>query len=656
MNRAFQVARSIGIAALALFTALWLSAPAMAASENVQKAASCLAIVGGPTGQFAADLATGNSTGANYEKKSKAASRYTTKNCGAYSQNYVFLALAGALTTLVATKQLPDDYDAAKGLLDSFIAQIVADIIEAALSPDSPLHPVASALPDGWLDQLKNAIADGAIDKIKELLETAAKENPVFGQLLAFFDCGLVVATSGAAEEVVKAFEDGQNCGEFLLMCAQSPTSCLATIADLGAAIAAGIVDLPGDILGAIVGAFNKVGAAVDAVGGFIAGVGEGIQCGLNTCLPPGPQQEQENYIYACVPGWLKAEESYSFQTAKYSLGPPDCACNAPQGSKWVANANGTAYACTCNDPTLGYQGGACAACPAGTSPDAKTGACITCPPIPDYSIHTTATGAINGTQVETGIVGDNGQCVAKTCLCGKGDKPVVDPVTGACSCQSVCQPGSVYPSGTAAIADPNACSVCPANTRASQGQTGYDLFTFAAYQDQCVPCDSKTERSDPGSATCVPLDCNPKTHIGQNHQCVPCQGPGGQCIIGGDPVRPKQWRYDVQQGVKVKRFFVDETYKKRFDKPGKIKRDVVDGVTVNPRTQNPKGTIMNPRDQGAKGVTAKAKQIKEKTVTKSRAPELNLGGGAGGSAIGAGGFGGGGGMPTTGFPGRTGR
>ena len=177
MNRPLQVARSVGIAALTLLTALWFSAPAIAASENAENAAGCLAIVGGPTGQFAADLATGNSTGANYEKKSKAASRYTTKNCGAYSQNYVFLALAGALTTLVASKQLPDDYDAAKGVIDNFIAQIVADIIEGALSPDSPLHPLVSALPDGWLDQLKEAIAKGAIDKIKELLETAASEK-----------------------------------------------------------------------------------------------------------------------------------------------------------------------------------------------------------------------------------------------------------------------------------------------------------------------------------------------------------------------------------------------------------------------------------------------------------------------------------------------
>lgn len=625
MNRPLQVARSVGIAVLTLLATLWFSAPAMAASENVENAAGCLAIVGGPTGQFAADLATGNSTGANYEKKSKAASRYTSKNCGAYSQNYVFLALAGALTTLVAMKQLPDDYDAAKGVIDNFIAQIIADIIEGALSPDSPLHPLASALPADWLQQLKEAIAKSAIEKIKELLDTAASENPIFAQLLAFFDCGLVVATSGAAEEVVKALEDTKGCGEFLLMCAQpgQQLKCLATIADLGAAIAQGIVNLPGAVLDAIVGAFNSVGETIDAVGGWIAGVGEGIQCGLNTCLTPGVQQEQENFIYACVPGWLKAEEGYNFQTAQYSMKPPHCACNAPQGSKWVANANGTAYACKCNDPTLGYQGGACAACPAGMAPDSKSGACVTCPPIPDYSIHTTITGEINGTQVKTGVIGANGQCVAKTCLCGKGDKPVVDPVTGACSCQSVCQPGSAYPSSAAAMADPAACTVCGANTMSSHGQTGYEFVKFVApenYTDSCIPC-SENERSNPGSTTCLPLNCNPKTHVARNHECVPCQGPGGKCLIGGEPVLPKRAPPQLKKKVKAKAI-VDETYKKRFTKPGKSKRDFADGVTANP-----KGRL--------------------------RAPDLTIDRGGGGSSIGVGGFGGG--VPTL-APGRLGR
>ena len=176
------------------------------------------------------------------------------------------------------------------------------------------------------------------------------------------------------------------------------------------------------------------------------------------------------------------------------------------------------------------------------------------------YSLHTTITGEINGTQVKTGIIGDNGQCVAKTCLCGKGDKPVVDPVTGACSCQSVCPAGVRVPQRHRSHCGPERLLGMPGKHRGLQGQTGYDLFTFAAYQDQCVPCDPKTERSNPGSATCVPLNCDPKKERGQDHKCVPCQGPGGQCIIGGEPVLPKR-PPGLKKKVKAK-VLVDETKK----------------------------------------------------------------------------------------------
>ena len=81
---------------------------------------------------MAAQLAKGQSAGKikdNWEKASETAANYAKKKCEAFVQDYVFLAIAGALTALVADKQLPNDYDKAKEKLDSFIGQIIASLL-----------------------------------------------------------------------------------------------------------------------------------------------------------------------------------------------------------------------------------------------------------------------------------------------------------------------------------------------------------------------------------------------------------------------------------------------------------------------------------------------------------------------------------------------
>ena len=207
---------------------------------------------------------------------------------------------------------------------------------------------------------------------------------------------------------------------------------------------------------------------------------------------------------------------------------------------------------CPAGSATL--ENGVCGKCPAGQG--IYNGRCSTCPE-PKYSDWISATGQVFGNQVFVNFL-DNGTCKGELCRCGKGDKPVVNATTGKCSCESVCQPGHVFEdktkTGTSANAlmNPAYCEMCPANTRATHGSTGYTLASTTQNRgDSCIKC-SDTSYSPAGSTECVELKCDPNKEFAANHMCNPCKGPAGQCLQQTNVPRPERQKSDLQKVIRA--------------------------------------------------------------------------------------------------------
>jgi hypothetical protein len=497
------VRRLIGAALLG--AALAVHAPA-AADQASNDAAGCLALVGGPTGEIAAALAKGGSLAGVVDDTQKglaAAERYNSQGCQAYTQDYVFLALSGALTALVALGEekggLPDDYDAAQKKINDFIGKIIADIISAGLQEGSPFHALVAGWGEDFLKQLLQAIAEGTVSS---LLETAKQQYPFVLLLTSYFDCAVTVATSGAAKKAKAAVDNYQGCAAFLQTCIGSLADCMAGIAGLGAAIASGVADLPGEIAGAVADAFNAAGKAV---GQTATAFGEWVNCELaGPCLTPGVQRDArldpQSYSYGpCpagwVPGsWAEFDDITGKHHAKYV---PNYYCKCPDNTHITANGDGT-FACVCDNAKQAYKGGGvCSACPSGQTPDPQSGVC--------------------------GLIAN---------VCAKKAKAICIPPPGMvsnydedCSCvqSRLCENGSAYNTKT------QKCDICPANHYANYGKN--------QPAGQCLECKAN-EMSKAGQTSCAKLTCDGKTHIfvaSKPHQCTPCAKVAGKpiCVVG---------------------------------------------------------------------------------------------------------------------------
>jgi hypothetical protein len=560
--------RAVRMAGALLLAAIVAHASASAKPAG-QDAAGCLALVGGPTGQLAAQLAK-NSSAADiqgaWSKAGETAANYAKKKCEAFVQDYVFLAIAAAVTALVADGQLPKDYTAAQAQLDGYIGQIIASLLA---DPNSPLAAVVQELgklmPAEWMKAFTEAAMDSAKEGAKEKIAALWKEAkekitdavPILALFLNYFDCAVIVATGGAADQVKQVIDTYEGCAQFLATCTQSLGDCIGSVAELGQAIGKGIADLPGAFVDAVAGAFNGAAAAIGAA---LTTIGEAVNCGLVKCT--AAQSVPPNDIYPpCQTGWVPGQP-YQWTDADgkihNEIASPACVCgpamSIPGSHNPVAyGASGTVmmsdgvggYACGCADKSQGYQAGAgCTACPGGQV--RCDGSCGPPAVIQQASFgwddKTKSWGKKTGNKVSVSIMqGDT--CQKRTCTCGLGDKPVVDTATGACSCASACQPGSIYPQAVTAALDPTLmdgtfCHVCPANHRAEQGlASGKSTALSFETVDQCTPC-ADDESAPPGSAQCIKLAC-PAGSLAKAHQCVPCAG--AKCAVAiAKPDEPK--------------------------------------------------------------------------------------------------------------------
>lgn len=571
----------------------------------------------------------------------------------------IMIAVMAGLTALWgADNSIFQDEDGCKGLITTTLVRAFAKELDKLIKENPDFNNfLASIITQKGVDDLLALAKQEGADAIAD----AASQIPAV--FMMYLNCGCKVA--GTTAEVVKLLgevsDNAEACqdlvsnpGQIFEDLYKDPLGTVGAIAQIYCdGISGGLCSKIGDIAKAIGEGVKDVvtflGDACETTGlcellgdAWESGkeaAKEGIECGAAVLTgglfgdcdfgegetqPPTGTTTGIGLGVACMPGILAAKWNPQTKTAE----PPGCVCMS--GSKLV-KMSGNYYKCQC-DAGLGY------------SFDGSKLQCAACSTEEQWD-------SAKGT-VTISKVGNNGTCVPEVFSCAQGQKPSLLTMPSgqkAAFCSRVCKPGSVYdPDYHSNVAwDPNECSICAANTR----QVG----------ESCEPC-AKHTSSKEGSSVCSYFKCTGFTYVSDDapNQCSACPMYKGQprCPMVGPPTAKWKLTAPCPSGAIPKPGGGCQPEISRLDDGTfKRKRKGFDGFTVNPRQQSPKGTTMNPRDQeGAKGVTAKAKQIKDKTVTKSRAPELNVGGGGGGSAIGVGGFGGGGGAPTVGVPGRLGR
>jgi hypothetical protein len=388
-----RLAAKLAVCAVALVAAF----AAVIASTTPTKcqagadAAGCLALIGGPTGQALAALAKNDAAFLGSLKKgAESAKLYEEYKCSAHTGNYAFMALSGMLTGLVAkgkaTKPpeepyLPDTFKEAKEKIDGLIAGLVAAILTEAGGPLSDVaNGILAGLPSEIAEKVKEvlaAVTADAKDKAKKELTQLIQdqlavlgENPFIKMLLSFLDCGLVVATSGVDEQISATLEDTKGCWNFLNTCVGSLGDCLAGVAALGEAIAKGIANLPGAVVGAIVDGFNGVIDGIGDTGKAIGKTIEDIHCNyFGKCLVGGVQQEICIVNVGCAMGESMNQCKSNVIATAAAYPKPGfstlCTFNAfcPPTAIGATLDPAIGPVCTC---PLGqaWQNGACAACP----------------------------------------------------------------------------------------------------------------------------------------------------------------------------------------------------------------------------------------------------------------------------------------------------
>ncbi len=565
-------------------------------------------------------------------------------------------AMAGLTALWTADNSIFQNEDGCKGLITTTLVRAFAKELQKLIDDNPDFNKfLASIITQKGVDDLLALAKQEGADAIAD----AASQIPAV--FMMYLNCGCKVA--GTTAEIVKLLgevsDNAEACqdlvsnpGQIFEDLYKDPLGTVGAIAQIYCdGISGGLCSKIGDIAKAIGEGVKDVvtflGDACETTGlcellgdAWESGkqaAKEGIECGAAVLTaglfgdcdfsdgetqPPTGETTGVGLGVACLPGVLSAKWNPVTKTAD----PPGCVCMA--GAK-LTKMGGNYYSCQCA-AGLGYSFDgsnlSCAACSTEEQWDPAKG---------------TAT---------VFKVGTNGTCVPEVFSCARGQKlSLLTMPSGqkAGFCGRVCKPGSVYdPDYSSNVAwDPNECSICAANTR----QIG----------ESCEPC-AKHTSSKEGSSVCSYFKCIGFTYVSDDapNQCSACPMYKGKrrCPVTPPPVATPGLLAPCADGLIPKPGGGCTPELSTFD-DGKLKRKRkgFDGAVVNPRGQNPKGTIMNPRGQGPKGVAVKAKQIKEKTLTKSRAPELNVGT-PGGSSIGVGGFGGGGGAPTVGVPGRLGR
>lgn len=489
---------------------------APARASNATDAAACMALVGGPAGTAAAALANGNGLKpleqmfGDAKKAAQAAGRFAAKGCAAHTEDPVFIAVTSAITAMVLSGKLPNDYDTASKTIEKLIGEIVGKLVQAALENSaSPLHYIADALPSGFMDQLNQYIKDQATNEIIDLLNS----NPVTKQFLDYFDCGVVVATSGIKDQVQHMIDlakqtkqNAHDCADFLKTCVGSPVDCLTGMAELGVAIAKGVANLPGELLKDVLVVGKEAKQAVLTIASSPAAAGEYVQCHLTGAMcsaTPGPQQEFCSVVFQCNPG-----DSYEACAAKLTS-------QVPTGCSYFD------YQCKGGVQTIKLSSGKqFCGCPAGQGIVMND----------YYSTCAPCTG--------DGKVLDGGFCKTWTCAASKPGMKLVGygKEFGRCNYEHLCQGAQVWDSKT------NSCTHCPDNTvfAGYSTGTGNNVIQNSGVCRSCAYDESLKyipgtgggfKVSAQGSVsldllTCQKLQCEGLSHPDKNrpHECVACK------------------------------------------------------------------------------------------------------------------------------------
>jgi hypothetical protein len=523
MRHIIRTARAVVVGAT--FSVMFVLVPQSARADKASDAAACIAIFGGPTGAAIATLAKGNTLKqaenqfSDAKKAADASERYALKACAAYQQDPVFQAMAAALTTMVVAGELPNDYEQASEKVQHAIGKIIGALLEKALTDgNSPLHYLAAQLPADFAATLKDLIAQNATDALIELL----KNNPITAPFVAYFDCGVVVATSGIKEQLQQLLDqakqttsDAQDCGNFLKTCTGSLTDCAAGMADLGVAIIKGAANLPGEVYDR---AKKAVEAAINAIDDSLAGHGSGVavQVNADAVCPAGPLPE---HIFTVMSQEEAKKQNGQLLILAKIAGTyyPTQFCTCPAPSKVSSgkglSATGQVNYCECDGAAV-YQGGTCKLCPTGYGAEGES--CKLCPTSPGWA-------------------SKDGLCQQWTCAKEKPGLKLVSygSTFGDCNYKHTCGTGKVWKDGPGGQSATGSCQVCPPNTTASYASSNKDSESAGS----CRACEYN-EVSKAGGA-CKPLVCHGLTHADKNapHQCVPCKNVfnAGGAKLGGE-------------------------------------------------------------------------------------------------------------------------
>ena len=557
---------ALGVVALvALITAVIATSVPVKCQAGAD-AAGCLSLIGGPTGQALAALAK-NDQGfiASLKNSAATAERFNAKKCSIYSENYVFMALAGTLTALVAKGKaedppqkpyLPANYDEAIKDINGLIGELIGTLLAETSGPLADfMKQLLAGLPKEQADYINQKILEGSKDELKKFIQEKFTEwlanNDVFQLFYAFLDCGVVVATSGIDEQVSAALSDTKGCWNFLNTCANSLGDCLAGVAALGEAIAKGIANVPGAIYETFKSVANAIGGAPSA---FAAAV-EGVHCKyFGKCLTPGPQQEFCAVNMACGAGQsIAACTQYAY--ANYG----GCYINVSCTAGLVADPD--LGICTC-PAGQAMQNGACAACPAGQTSSSWVNTSKTC----WGSSWGTSKPSLNRLKCEVSGGGSKACCPPGQKLTGAGlTVNACGPIcpdtlfnTTKASCET-CAAGS-YGKITSTISTNHGqvrigmCELCPKGAESKQASLGLDSCTCPAdtqlKNGACVACGENTyskggavtQLAKLGGPQCKTLVCMPKNgkpqFVNDNLQCEVCPAwamkSDGRSCIGG--------------------------------------------------------------------------------------------------------------------------